>query len=187
MSATNRGAERRMDDFYTTPAWCVHALLREVHLPGGTWLEPACGDGAIVEAVKEIRQDVCWTAFDIRERKLCLGSVRDYLDRAIPVLERPAVIITNPPFSLAREFVERSFEVTDGPVVMLLRLNWLASQKRAEFLREHAPDVYVLPRRPSFTGDKRTDACEYAWYIWSSRMGRSHGVVRVLDASRERT
>jgi hypothetical protein len=46
MSATNRGAVRRADDYYATPAWCVRALLASVQLPGGRWLEPAAGDGA---------------------------------------------------------------------------------------------------------------------------------------------
>lgn len=47
----------------------------------------------------------------------------------------------------------------------LLRLNWLASQKRAFWLRKNTPSVYVLPKRPSFTG-KGTDATDYCWAVW---------------------
>ena len=54
MSSTNRGAERRADDAYETPAWCVHRLLdtgRFTRDFDRTWYEPACGSGAIIRAV----------------------------------------------------------------------------------------------------------------------------------------
>lgn len=58
MSSTNRNSNtRRADDAYYTPAWCVRALLRTIGtLPGGLWLEPAAGTGAIARAVGEVVQ-----------------------------------------------------------------------------------------------------------------------------------
>jgi hypothetical protein len=91
------------------------------------------------------------------------------------------VVITNPPYNRADAFVERALaERAPHPwttVAMLLRLNWLGGMKRAAFHRRHTADVYVLPRRPSFTGGG-TDATEYAWLVW-----RHHGGGRwmVLD------
>lgn len=62
-------------------------------------------------------------------------------------------IITNPPYSLAEEFLRKSLEI--APVVcFLLRLNFLGSQKRAAFLSKNPPDVYVLSERPSFVNGK---------------------------------
>ena len=78
------------------------------------------------------------------------------------------VIITNPPFSLAMEFLNKSLAVTTekGIVIMLLRLGFMASKKRYEFMKENPPtDLYILHKRPSFTG-KGTDSQEYAWCIW---------------------
>jgi hypothetical protein len=75
------------------------------------------------------------------------------------------VIIMNPPYKLAMEFVEHAIE-SAGVTVCLLRLAFLASQKRAAFWREHPADVYVLPKRPSFTGGG-TDSTDYAWFVWS--------------------
>jgi hypothetical protein len=90
---------------------------------------------------------------------------------------RFAVAITNPPFRLAQEFIDAALACADH-VVMLLRLNYLASKGRWPFMSRHTPDVYVLPNRPSFTGGK-TDSIEYAWFVW--RPGpRSEGRLRVL-------
>jgi predicted RNA methylase len=176
MSATNRGSTRRDADYYPTPAWCVRALLASVQLPGWRWLEPAAGDGAIIRAVLEQRQDVSFAACEIdgaHETALenagaALIRIDDFvnLERYEPVPTTPyyQVVITNPPFSQSLEFVEAALRRAPV-VVMLLRLNWLASAKRNAFLRENPPSVYVLPRRPSFTGTG-TDATDYAWMVW---------------------
>ena len=94
--------------------------------------------------------------------------------------QRFDVVITNPPFSDAEAFLRRSLELADH-VVLLLRLNFLASAKRAELMRERAPDVYVLPNRPSFDG-KGTDSIEYAWFHWPARRRRS-GRIQVLPCT----
>lgn len=177
MSSTNRGSERRKNDFYETPGWCVRALLRTVDLPDGRWLEPAVGRGAIVKAVNEFRPslDRSWTGVDIESRTwdftVNLGDFRDF------ILPRFDVVITNPPFLQSLEFAEKALKV-GKVVVMLMRLNWLASVKRNQFLRENPPSVYVLPKRPSFTDDGWTDATDYAWFVWGLT-GRPY--IKVID------
>jgi hypothetical protein len=94
---------------------------------------------------------------------------------SLPVTPYYRVVVTNPPFSQSLEFVEACLRRAPI-VVMLLRLNWLASQKRNPFLREHTPSVYILPRRPSFTGTG-TDATDYAWFVW----GMGAPTVNVID------
>lgn len=81
---------------------------------------------------------------------------------------RPDVIITNPPFSLAMEILEKSMKIVSekGKVILLLRLGFLASDKRFDFMRGNPPtDMFVLHKRPSFTG-KGTDSQEYGWFVW---------------------
>lgn len=168
MSATNRSAVRHPDDFYETPAWCVHRLLEAVELPFSRWLEPSAGAGAIRSAVDAFvwRSLVTWTELDINPRRA--GIIQeDFLsarfDRGFDV------VIGNPPFRLAEDFVRRAVGL--APVVaFLLRLNWLASAKRADWLQKHTPSIYVLPNRPSFTG-KGTDATDYAWFVWGTEPG----------------
>ena len=74
------------------------------------------------------------------------------------------VIITNPPFILAKEIIEKALrEVNDnGYVVMLLRLNFFGSKARKAFFKKQMPiNVYVHNRRMSFTKDGKTDSIEY--------------------------
>lgn len=76
------------------------------------------------------------------------------------------LIITNPPFSLALQFLEKS--LSEAPtVVYLLRLRFLASVKRGAWWHMHPPThQFVLSKRPSFTGDGRNDSADYAWFAW---------------------
>jgi hypothetical protein len=87
------------------------------------------------------------------------------------------VCITNPPYMFAAEFIAASFRMS-RITVMLLRLPFLASAQRAEFMQKNAPDVYVMPNRPSFTGGG-TDATDYAWLVWPQQ-NRSTGLIEVL-------
>lgn len=190
MSVTGHGAKtghvRHPDDFYATPAWCTRAFLREAVLPvtfkdPDAVIDPCCGAGAILDvfaaelpSVRRYGIEIdAWRAGQSADRhaKTACGDALGPLPWGVP---RSSSVMTNPPFSLAMEFVERSLAEVDGAVVMLLRLAWLASQKRAPFLRKHTPSVYVLPKRPSFTG-KGTDSADYGWFVWRDlRPGRLH-------------
>lgn len=186
MSATGRSDVRLIDDAYETPGWCVERLLDVLDLPDGCWLEPCAGNGAIIQAVKLYDYAVNWTA--VEKRPECEAALRlltprvrieDFLSAELE--HREEVVITNPPYSLAEEFVKKSLGIGQW-VIMLLRLNWLASQRRAAFMLEHPPDVYVLPNRPSFTG-KGTDATEYAWFVWPPDRKREYGSIQVLSTT----
>ena len=74
-------------------------------------------------------------------------------------------ILTNPPFSLAQDFCHHALKHSTH-VFMLLRLNFLGSQKRKQWWIQHEPSaLFVLSQRPSFT-DGSTDATDYAWFYW---------------------
>jgi len=194
MSATNRnGAPRIPLDNYPTPAWLTHAILDVIenflpaYLPRDhiRVLEPAACEGAIVKVLRE-RGFTDVTAFDIADPHKPV----DFL--SYPVRNNGEaygydLIITNPPYSLAQEFIERAFlwrrdtrPLHQSFVAMLLRLNFLGSQKRARWLREHTPSVYVTPRRPCFSRNKHgrlgSDSTEYCWLLW----GPEYPTVHIL-------
>ena len=187
MSSTRRGGQRSPSDFYPTPPWCVRRLLEAVPLPGGRWLEPCIGHGAIVAATSDLRSDVAWTGLDVHAS---FAQAVAKLDTPVRFIAEdftqwsPAnptafdVVITNPPYTVAQAIIERSFSLAPV-VVMLLRLNYLASAGRADFMRAHPPDVYVLPNRPSFSG-RGTDSIEYAWFVWHPQQSRRDGRLHVL-------
>jgi len=153
MSATNRGSERNASDFYPTPSWCTKKLLEKLILNNvQSFYEPCKGDGAIYDIVPIANKD--WS-------EIQLG--RDYL---IGEHKSVDLIITNPPYSLAIEFIEKALTHSKA-VVMLLRLNYLESQKRFNFWQANPPShLITLSKRPSFTG-KGTDATGYAWVVWN--------------------
>lgn len=172
MSSTNRGARRHPDDWYETPRWCVERILP--YLPRAERiLEPAAGCGAIIGVITKAYRKAAIQCVELDPVRSALSGSKgilnicgDYLtfDGSLPY----DLIITNPPYKLALEFVQHSLELAaeHTTIAMLLRLNWLGSNKRREFHQANPSDVYVLTPRPSFTDDKRTDSCEYAWFVW---------------------
>lgn len=190
MSAAGRnlaGNERRPDDFYATPAWCTRLILPELRLVScPIVLDPCAGEGAILNIVEKDLFDLDYTAgieIDPARAAISCAQCADALtvEWRDSNADRPDLVITNPPYKLALEFIAKALgEVAPGgEVAMLLRLNFLGSQKRAGFLRANPPDVYILPKRPSFTG-VGTDATEYAWMVWGPGRG---GRWQLLDTS----
>ena len=183
MSSTNRGSQRSPADYYPTPGWCVRLLLEAADLPGARWIEPCAGDGSIIRAVNRARPGIQWHAMELRpecapDLTMATGHPsRVQIGSSICTPLACDVAITNPPFRLAREFLESWVGIPER-LCVLLRLNFLAGAGRAALMRNHAPDVYVLPNRPSFTG-KGTDSIDYAWFVFH-RGRRSTGSLNVL-------
>ncbi|MFT4975052.1 MAG: hypothetical protein ACI8S6_000939 [Myxococcota bacterium] len=154
-------------------------------------MEPCAGDGALIRACTRLRDDITWSAAELRPAcqrdlttaigdpdRLYIGdllSAGDWISG-----QAPDVIITNPPFRIAREILDFCLG-RQATVVMLLRLNFLASAARAALMRQHPPDVYVLPNRPSFLSGGKTDSVEYAWFVWpDGGISRPAGRLHVL-------
>lgn len=163
MSAKNRGAKIAPHEFYPTPRKAVESLIDEVRFgalhSAEKFGDPCAGDGAIMvpfvkNGITEPRQ---WEWAEIREG-------RDYLDDGMT--GKADIIITNPPFSLATQFIDQSFKGDPIFIAYLLRLNFWGSRKRRDWWQGKEPThQFTLSERPSFTG-KGTDATEYAWFVW---------------------
>lgn len=186
MSATGRGTRGGEGlDYFPTPAPAVRSLLDALPLRGGRWLEPGAGDGAIIRAVDDWRQDhaqtqVFWRAVEVNparrldlERSVWRDSGEVVIEDFFKVQpERFDVAIMNPAFHLSERVITACFE--QAPVVVSLeKLNFLGSRKRAPFWRRHPADVYVLSERPF------PDMTEYAWFVWG-QCGSGPGRVQVL-------
>lgn len=154
VSATKRGGERREQDFYPTPKSAILPLFDRIRWdPPGTFFEPCIGSGAITRHVPKNWQ-LGWC--EITE-----GT--DYLTHDVGY--RPDLIITNPPYSLALEFLKKSLGESET-VAYLLRLNFLESKKRKAFWTENPPThLFTLTERPKFING-RSDACGYGWFVW---------------------
>lgn len=171
--------ERRDADFYPTPRHAIEVLLEEAPpLEGVPVLEPAAGDGAIVKRL--IARGHAVVAVELRPEAredlapLCAHPphrlvIADWLkgDEARWTHRWPMAIVTNPPFSIAREFAEACLATEASYVALLLRINVEASRPWRSLWQAH-PWTRRVPlwKRPSFTGDGRTDGANYCWFIW---------------------
>lgn len=175
MSATNRGAERKPYDFYATPLDVVENLLNNIDLStyGNKVLEPSAGNGNISKIIKEKYPEKELTSMEIREEEY--NNLIQISDKVIignfledKINYKYNIIIGNPPYSLAKEFVEKCIDSLndDGVLIFLLRTAFLESKSRYEFWQKNPLSrLYTLSKRPSFTG-KGTDATSYSWFIW---------------------
>lgn len=171
MSATGRnlpGHERAEADFYATPPQVTRAILPFLEFAAiETALEPCAGDGAIKKAIEATGYDLMnWHGYELDyDRAEASGFAKpcDALEEKWPDVD---LVITNPPFSLAEEFVGKAIvDCPSAEKVFLLRLAFLESKKRASFHRAYPSDVYVLPERPSFVWAYK---CKNKLCTWST-------------------
>lgn len=155
-------------DFYPTPDYATEALLdRELFEEGVIW-ECACGDGAISKILKSRGLQVFST--DLINRGY--GEVRnlDFIQE-LPDIYKAKHIITNPPFKLAKSFIEQALYMTTGKVAMLLRLAFLESADRYElFKTTPLKTVYVFSKRLTMSakgkGASKGGMIPFAWFVW---------------------
>lgn len=170
MSRQIAGVRLNSTDFYPTPSWCYTNLDINWSLFSSAH-EPCAGDHRIVNFL--IEKGVSTTYSEILE-----GT--DFLQWS----NTTDLIITNPPFSLAQEFIGYAIPRANT-TIMLLRLNFLASIKRYEWWKQHSPtSLFVLSKRPSFTGEG-TDATDYAWFVWDKTNRIPKGIYFVNPPSAE--
>ena len=176
MSAKNRGAVTKDYDFYATPLIAITKFLEkyDVDMNNKSVLEPCAGNGSISKEIKNKYPNCKLHQIEIREEEeeslSQFGSVDIDNFLSYETNEKYDFIVTNPPYTYAREFIEKCFELSheNTQIAMLLRLNFLGSKKRQDFWSKYPVDhLYVLSSRPSFTG-KGTDATEYAWFVWNA-------------------
>ena len=162
-------------DHYPTPYELARAALDQLpymNYPESV-LDAGCGSGVWGQAARDKwGYSFILDGVDIRDVGTPAGYSEVYqLDYVTePVYGTYDVVIGNPPYKHAEEFVRNSLaNIFDGGyVVFLLRLAFLEGQARMTGLwRQYPPlHVSVLGARPSFTGNGKTDATAYAVYIW---------------------
>lgn len=194
MGRRNSGYERKANDFYATPPWVTRALIP--HLPrisGQVW-EPAAGDGAMARVLSEAGYNVICSDLHLPKdagslwpnkeapsqvRVPGVGPIwkRDFLDHY--ALTDPDAIITNPPFSVAQQFVERAIELTAprrGVVAMLLSTDWGHARSRKHLFSDckaYWRKVELTKRIVWFVEPdgkpKAQPSTNHAWFIWDHR------------------
>lgn len=161
MAGGNSATGRKQDDFYaTTDTNVTEALLQEFSFDG-TIHECACGTGEMAEVIKKYGYEV--VATDLVDRGYGLCNI-DFLSLAQPAAP---IVITNPPFVIAADFIRHGVgELKLECMALLLKATYFHAESR-KALFDRFPSAYVCPLlwRPDFTGQKRP-VMEFAWFIW---------------------
>ena len=165
-SANNATGKRKKSDFYETPYTLTRKFLDVEYFDKSLSVcEPACGGGAITKVLKEYWEDDKITAYD-KETNF-LWDYNEYNS-----------IITNPPFSLAFEFIQKAKQLAKSKFALLLPLSYLHGKKRYDEIYSDKTygleKVYVFTRYPMLgeslreDGKYNTGMMVYAWYVWTN-------------------
>jgi hypothetical protein len=156
-----------LDDF-PTPPWATRALLEWLTLPGGlVCREPAANRGHMVAPLREVFADV--DAADVHDYGAGF-PVRDYLFGPAPA--DVDWTITNPPFRLAEQFIERMLGTSRLGAAVIVRSAFLEGVGRYERLFSRTPPTQVLQFAERVVMHKGrlapegSTATAYCWLVW---------------------
>lgn len=112
-------------------------------------------------------------SMDIVDRGYEGTEVRDFLATTKEDLKFSPDIITNPPYALAKEFVEHALDISmdSVKVAMFLKIQFLESKKRYDLFKKYPPKkIYVFVNRVNCGKNgvfgKESSAVCYAWFVW---------------------
>lgn len=163
--------ERKPADLYPTPVNAVEAIMELIRALGvkRVW-EPACGDGRIARVLEWHGLNV--TGTDLREHTGYGTGGLDFLNDDVlrkwgldP--EQFDMIMTNPPFSLARAFIERALMYAPV-VIMLVKQNYYNTDNRYDFFNDMRPTMFLpLTWRLAFLPERgKSPLMDCAWAVW---------------------
>lgn len=159
LTGGGRKEDRRELDFYPTPPEVTIALMDFLKLQPCVVWECACGNGAMADIIKSYGHSVIAT-------DLITGG--DFLNIHYDV----DAIITNPPFNLSSEFIEKALKEADIVAMVLKSQYWHAKKRFDLFIKN--PPAYILPLtwRPDFLYQERENGktgsptLEIIWTVW---------------------
>lgn len=160
----NNGDIREENDFYATDPIAGEWLCKLENLNHHIW-ECACGEGHLGKVFEKNGHDVLAT--DLINRGYGRGGV-DFLKTDILW---DGDIVTNPPYKLAKEFIEHSLELLQegSKCCMFLKVQFLEGQERKKLFTTQPPKtIYVSSSRIKCgkNGVFAPSMIAYAWYVW---------------------
>lgn len=149
------------NDFQTPPE-ALTPLLPFINRKWKIW-EPAAGRGNLVVALsqrgyKVFGTDIKYRPSDEHRLDFLIGQPKWKWD----------MLLTNPPYSLKQQFLERCYEL-GKPFALLLPLTTFETEKRQKLFRQHGLEVIFLDKRINFqTPSGRGSGSWFAtaWFTW---------------------
>lgn len=162
--------ERQNEDFYATDPIAAKLLLEVEDFSNNIW-ECACGQKHLSNVFENEGFNV--RSSDIVDR--CGNEVYDFLSSDNTFWDGD--VITNPPYKLAKEFIEKAIDIIpEGrKVAMFLKIQFLEGKERKKLFQKYPPKViYVSSSRILCAKNAEFEAMKagggsavaYAWYVW---------------------
>lgn len=175
LAAEEMRGERALRGWHSADCWDAFEIRKEC----GRILRPIVQDCGLCTPERRASKTGLFT-----DGQVVIGDFLDeMLLRAHVRQNGYAVTLGNPPFSQAMPFLRACMSISDH-VIFLLRLGFLGSEERSDFIRKTRPDIHILPNRPAFTPNKHgklsTDSIEYAWFHWHEK---STGAYQILAST----
>ena len=184
--------DRVDDDYYATPPEATQELLYNFDLTDcDSFYEPACGEGHISKVLEEwFKSPISST--DLVGRGYGTGGI-DFL-QLDNYTKKFDCIITNPPFKLAKEFIQKALSLSNKYVIMFAKIQLLEGIGRKELFEKNPPKyIYVFRNRinPLRNGNPLDEKGKpwastmcFAWFIWEVGF-KGEPTIRWLQANKD--
>lgn len=150
MTLLDRVKDSSDHDIFHTPPYATQILVPFLKKKGikRIW-EPACGAGIMTDTLRE-------NGFEVFQ-----SDINRYIDDAVEFdflsrVEYPPIrrfkfdaIVTNPPYSIKDDFIERCFEL-GKPFALFLPLTSLGGGKRVSMYKRYGVEAIIPDKRTNF-------------------------------------
>lgn len=173
ITASYKKWDRKPADFYPTPYDVTESLMPVIQtlLPnGGRIWEPCCGDLDMTRVLEWHGYEV--TSTDLRDTGQGIGGIdflNDDMAEKFGWFPDPDMIVMNPPFSLAADFIQRALSFTPN-VACLMKIDYWNALSRLPLWRANMPKLFLpLTWRPAFLAKERGNSplMNCAWCVWA--------------------
>jgi Zn finger protein HypA/HybF involved in hydrogenase expression len=162
------------DDFQTPPE-ALDYLLPYLKKDWIIW-ECASGKGYLAQYLKQkgfkvFISDIVDYAYNVGDAGIPPEKYIDFLKDEPPQFD---CIVTNPPYSLKQQFLERCYQL-GKPFALLLPLTALETQKRQRLYAKYGIEIILLPKRINFetpSGRGSGSWFAVAWFTNGFNIGR---------------
>jgi predicted rRNA methylase YqxC with S4 and FtsJ domains len=177
-------------EVYRTPEWVYSTFCKKFPalVTAKSCLDPTAGDGRFVKYLLQnghINKGFCVDILKPKKPFPCRGKVLDFFK--FKTNKKFNLIITNPPFSLAEKILYKAAKLlkTNGKIILLLRLGFLASKKRKNLHKKmNLSHVIVLGKRPIWEIDgvtkNKPDNSDYAFFIYQPKSDKVETKLKII-------
>lgn len=188
-----RNWERKPSDFYPTPydgTESLMPLINKLMQPGAKIWEPCSGDLDMSRVLEWHGYEVTSTELrDTGQGITGFDFLRDDPAEKWGWLPDPDMIVMNPPFSLAAEFILKALSYTPN-VACLVKIDYWNAISRLPLWEKHIPAFFLpLTFRLAFLKAERGNSplMNCAWVVWTADEFRDLGTdICVTEPLRKR-